>query len=387
MWPGTQSPPRLQVQLPIERDVLHSLLIQRGSWFDHDDARHERIQVKPAVTNMQISDAGRKLRGLIDLFGGFWRARDYAERTFWQETFYRMAGRGARYDTNFQTETEQTIAKELKKFAGSTPESDRNKIAERVTNRVLARVGQRLLGVPLTAVEMENERARLENDVKSNPQAAAQPLEYLAGDTLVHMIGVTAVTREEFEEGLQDLVELSVMRMGTSVTCPRCRMTHWIEAERLKQADKCPGCGSAMPLVAETPWSYTLNPLVHHCVNHRVFAVWQALSYLSPRFGSFFHTPSSELYFAQPINGDPKREVDVICVTDGELLLGEVKTGGLHEKDFLDFAAITAAIRPDRAAMFIELDEFDTAKKWFGDFRKQLDPLGIRGQLFCLPNY
>lgn len=387
-WPGTQSPARIQVQLPAEREVLHSLLIQRGSWFDYDDARHERIQIKRAVAEIQISDAGRKLRGLIDLFGGFWRARDYAERTFWQETFYRMAGRGARYDTNFQTETAQTIAKEVKKFAGALPEPDRNKLAERITNRLLARVGQRLLGVPLTAVEMENDRARLEKDMQSNPQAAAKLLQYSAGDTLVHMSGVTPVTREQFEEGLQDLVELSVMRMGMSVTCPRCRMKPWIEVERLKQAGMCPGCGSAMPLVTETPWSYTLNPLVHHCVNHRMFAVWQALSYLSPRFGSFFYTPSSELHFTQPINDDSKREVDVLCVTDGELLLGEVKTGGLHEKDFLDFAAISAAIRPDRAAIFIELDQFGAnTKKWFGQFRHQLEPLGINGQLFCLPNY
>jgi hypothetical protein len=63
--------------------------------------------------------------------------------------------------------------------------------------------------------------------------------------------------------------------------------------------------------------------------------------------GSFFYTPSSELHFAQPINGKPKRELDVLCVTDGELLLGEVKTCALAEKYFEDFAAIAAAIRPE----------------------------------------
>src|ERR1035437_6718967 len=121
---------------------------------------------------------------------------------------------------------------------------------------------------------------------------------------------------------------------------PACRLQHWLNAENLRQSDSCPGCNSPMPLVPETLWSYRLNPLIHHCVNHNVLAVWHALQELSHRMGSFFYTPSSELHFAQPINGKPKRELDVLCVTDGELLLGEVKTGVLAEKYFEDFGAI-----------------------------------------------
>jgi hypothetical protein len=161
-----------------------------------------------------------------------------------------------------------------------------------------------------------------------------------------------------------------------------------VNAENLRQSDSCPGCGSAMPLVPETLWSYRLNPLIHHCVNHNVLAVWHALQEVSHRMGSFFYTPSSELYFAQPINGKPKRELDVLCVTDGELLLGEVKTGALAEKYFEDFAAIAAAIRPEQAAIFVESEFFDEkASKWFEKFRQQLKPLGIQGRLFELTNY
>ena len=143
-----------------------------------------------------------------------------------------------------------------------------------------------------------------------------------------------------------------------------------------------------MSVIPETSWSYDLNPLVRYCVNSRALAVWQALAEVARHLGSFFFTPSAELYFAQAINGAAKKEVDVLCVSDGKLLLGEVKEGTLHEGDFLEFAAIAAAIRPDRAAMFVNAEQFDSsAETWFKQFRERLANLKIRGELFCLPNY
>jgi hypothetical protein len=141
-------------------------------------------------------------------------------------------------------------------------------------------------------------------------------------------------------------------------------------------------------VVPETSWSYDLNPLVRQCVNSRVLAVWQALAEVSRGLGSFFFTPSAELYFAQSINGAPKKEVDVLSVSGGKLLLGEVKEGTLHESDFLDFAAIATAIRPDRAAMFVNAEQFDSnASTWFKQFQGQLASLNIQGDLFCLTKY
>jgi hypothetical protein len=143
-----------------------------------------------------------------------------------------------------------------------------------------------------------------------------------------------------------------------------------------------------MPVIPETVWSYRLNPLIHHCVNQNVLSVWQSLQEVSHRLGSFFFAPSSELNFAQPVNGKFKKEIDVLCVTDGELLLGEVKTGPLAESDFKEFAAVVAAIRPELAAVFVESEYFDKlAQNWFENFQRELKPFGVQGQLFCLTSY
>src|SRR5260221_12842383 len=77
-WPDAQTTPRLEFQLPSDDQVVTDLVLNsRAPWFDYSDARRDRLQFRPVVTGMAISDPGRKLRGLIELFGGFWRARDY----------------------------------------------------------------------------------------------------------------------------------------------------------------------------------------------------------------------------------------------------------------------------------------------------------------------
>ena len=382
IWPPTVTTPHIKLQLPADEDVLRGLLLSYHASWEYGDAREERIKIDPVVTDMRISDAGRKLRGVIELFGGFWHAQNYWERAFWRETFCQMAGRGAKYDASFCSQTEAVIQKELKAQLPSVVEDIKAKIGQRITHRVLGIVGERLPGNPLSFDEMEKERLRFE---KLHTEQKDSAIEYMAGNTIVHHAGVEPITSDELKDGLEELVRLDVFRMGMNVRCPRCRLLHWFKAAALQQSDSCPGCGSAMLLLPETAWTYQLNPLVRHCVNSRALAVWQALAELAHRPTSFFYAPSSELAFAQPINGGLIKELDVLSVTDGELLIGEVKDGDVEAADFDKFATIAKVIRPDRAAMFVPNGV--NVDGWFKQFREQLAPLGVRGELFQLPAY
>jgi hypothetical protein len=228
VWPGSQPPPRLQLQLPDDRDVVRGiLLIQRETWFDYSDARRERLLVKPSVLNMEISDAGRKLRGLIGLFGGFRRARDYWERTFWREMFCQMAMRGARYDSGIRNETEQTIQKELQRHAIVAKQKPAADMAQKITHRLLNKVAERFRDVSLTYAEMNELRVQAENSFKAKQQAdGTKEVQYLAGNTMVHMSGVEPVSEGDLKEGLEELVRLGVFWMGMNegiqAIAPKC---------------------------------------------------------------------------------------------------------------------------------------------------------------------
>lgn len=382
-WRNVSSPPHLNLHLPHDNDVLRAILLRsREPWFDSADARQKRLQVKPAATEIMISDAGRKLRGLVEVFGGFWRAQDYWGRTFWRNIFSQMSGRGARFEANLRTQIENTVAKELDRLIGSMPPESRQMSAGRIAQRVLGIFGERLPGNAMTFQEIEAERKRVEE------LGSPGDLEYVAGDKLVHMSGVRPVTTEEMTEGLEELADLGVLAIGVNLVCPRCRLKTWMRIHELGQNNNCAGCSAPIALIPETPWSYRLNPLVRHCVNSRTLGVWLALSELAHGFGSFFYAPSSELVFPQPVSGGKIKELDILCVTNARLLIGEVKEGDLHETDFSDFAQIAEAIRPDRAVMFVVEEHLNArAQKWFDQFRDRLARSSIRGELFALPAF
>lgn len=386
---GTPNPPNLHLHVPQDAEVVPALIVDLGNPL-YLDARREALRNKSVVSNIELSDAGRKLRGLIELFGGFWRAQHYWARTFWRETFYRMAGRAGHYDSAFHARVENLVGKELERLTPACPEADRGRAATRISQRILGLIGERLPGTAISSAQMEQERAWFEQLHGYETQSAGgqTQVQYLAGDAMVQMVGFGPVTSAEFKEGLRDLVALRVLRMGMDVRCPRCRLQEWIPTDLLRQSNECSGCGASLDLLPETAWTYRLNSLIHHSVNSRVLAVWQALAELASRPGCFFFTPSSEVHFKRPINGRAKRELDVLCVTDGSLLIGEVKTGDLHVADFNEFGELAQVLRPDRAAMFVSEEHVQPkVKEWFNEFRARLAAFGVRGELFVLPRY
>jgi hypothetical protein len=77
-------------------------------------------------------------------------------------------------------------------------------------------------------------------------------------------------------------------------------------------------------------------------------------------------------FFAPSLNLDLKnqksrwREIDIVCVINGELLIGEVKGGEITKADFTRFAATAKVVRPDRASVFVDLDRLDqNMHSWF----------------------
>jgi hypothetical protein len=82
------------------------------------------------------------------------------------------------------------------------------------------------------------------------------------------------------------------------------------------------------------------------------------------------------------------REIDLACVVDGELILGEVKEGGFPKKDFEKLGDVAEVIQPDRAAMFISLEQWNAnVEAWKDEMKRRLEPRGIVGELYALPSF
>src|SRR5262249_2057938 len=137
-------------------------------------------------------------------------------------------------------------------------------------------------------------KQELDEIAKTPPPAE---LTYSEGDTIVRDQSIRHLTEEEMHQGLNDLVELNILRPGVNVRCSFCGIQSWYHVDDLKQEVRCSGCGHAQSIGAQREWHYALNSLAQMSVATGQLAVMQALAALaSGSFKSFFYSPSLELF-------------------------------------------------------------------------------------------
>jgi putative transposase len=172
--------------------------------------------------------------------------------------------------------------------------------------------------------------------------------------------------------------------------CPRCQLSNWYHVDELRQEIVCVGCGSKHALQTEEKWSYSLNSLAQTGVSQGVLGVLHALTDLASHAHTFFaFSPSLEL-FKNGAN-KPWHEVDVICVANGDYIIGEVKEGFVQKEAFDELAEVAEALRPQRAIIFLPLEyaskQPTDLAKWLKEIQTRLAPRGISAEIFTLPEY
>jgi hypothetical protein len=370
--------PELRLSLPNEDRVIRFLLLRPlGFGFELTDGRISQVERYPSLNDVHISPEGAKLRGLIRLFGSFWVAREYCEMRIWRETFSKMAGRTARYDANFRERVKNRLLKEIQNEFDATKAEE---LASRMCERVVALVGERLPGVPVDYTELEVKREALAQTQDEGT------IVYPAGAATVHDHRQIALSKEELRESVDELVRLNVFRPGVVLHCNLCAENNWYHVDDLRQFVQCSGCGEDLAMSSHVPWTFSLNSLAKRSVSGGALSVLHALVSLATQASSFFYSPSLELFRGG--NRRPWREIDLVCVVDGEFVVGEVKEGDFSKKDFEKLAEVAEVIRPDRAAMFIKLDRLNSnVEVWKDEMKGRLQPHGIVGELHALPNF
>jgi hypothetical protein len=227
-------------------------------------------------------------------------------------------------------------------------------------------------------------KSELEELAKVIPPAQ---LNYPQGDAIVSHHGITNLTEEEMNQGLNELVELNVLRLGAYSRCLLCGIQSWYHVDDLKQEVRCPGCGHHQSIGVQHEWHYALNSLVEMGVKQGQLSAMHALAALaSNSHQSFFYSPSLELFKA----GSPNswHEIDVPAVAEGEFVVGEVKGGGIAQSDFVELAEIAEALRPQRAIIFLPHENVSAdVVKWTQETQNRLSPKGIKAQIFALPTF
>jgi hypothetical protein len=139
--------------------------------------------------------------------------------------------------------------------------------------------------------------------------------------------------RADLRRAIQGFVDAKILRQGTNSRCRHCGSKIWQEISSLKQEFTCLGCGALVHTAVESTWFYRLNTLLRSGIaEHGTVALIAALAQAREKArNSFIYSPGLEFYQNYE-DKTPTAELDAICLIDGQVWVGEVKTNAAEFK-------------------------------------------------------
>lgn len=331
---------RAQLLLPTDEEFFRAVLHPPGSGI-HGDLRGTLL-TEPPYRLSRLSDKGRYLLGVLRITKGLNNATQIVDSAFWREFFLDMVGPIRAVSQEALMATSKRLKRKLgfdgvQKLLKSDEDWDR--VAE------VALVEARNIRMRKTTAvfsEMKNRwRARLERVIEKEP-ALLNDAEAAKEEGL-----------ESFDSSLESLCEAGLFTQGYRWTCKQCLHNNWLSVGALSSMTTCEVCGRNTGLPAQFEWSFALNDFFALSVReHGVLALLHTLSILlRDADSSFVFSPPRELFekYPEDQNDQASCEIDLVCVIDGKLVFGEVKSSDRHftGKDEATLIELAVKYRPD----------------------------------------
>lgn len=314
----------LFVKIPEDRELLLTAIgCDRRGTYDEGLVRRE---LPPLYRKQTPSDKARYCRGVLDLFGGIFSASHTFDTRFWKETFDYLAGLGGREANTHTGIVYQTIAKHPARWTLDAALPKEEEIARiekevvKLAQRVRVRENEATLQFLEKRLAQERAEFRSQQSQGGTAKTADPPAE-------------AAEIRADLRRALQGFVEAKILRQGTNTRCRHCGSRIWQEFSSLEQEFRCPGCGALVHSDVEATWYYRLNTLLRGgIVEHGTVPVIAALAAARGEAKhSFVYSPGF-VFYERYEDRKAVAELDVICIVDGELWVGEVKTNASEFK-------------------------------------------------------
>lgn len=139
------------------------------------------------------------------------------------------------------------------------------------------------------------------------------------------------------------LLGCGVLQRGTILKCQYCRTADWFSMRDLDGDFHCKRCGRSQTILSpqslnepEPVWYYRLDEITFKGLRNDMHAPMLALDYLRRKYPRFAYADEMELWRSG--EDHPFIEVDLCCVCEGTLTIGEAKTtdrvegGGKRER-------------------------------------------------------
>ncbi len=147
------------------------------------------------------------------------------------------------------------------------------------------------------------------------------------------------------------LLSIQVIRRGLILLCNKCACSAWYDNDGIGQEFECVRCRTRQLILKqswkqpdEPSWYYSLAETVQQFYKSNSHITLLALRYIKGDSRNFLYLPEVELRELRD-NGD-KLEIDIACIKDGKIYLGEAKNRKLASADLTKYINLDNLLTP-----------------------------------------
>jgi rubrerythrin len=335
----------LILQIPEDRDLLlNAIGCGRRIGYTGD---FKWVELHPVYQDHGLSDKAKYCRGVLNLFEGLQSAHRMFENRFWRRNFYRLAKLNSEATATENSPLYNKIAKHPDQWTVN-PNVNRDDELRRIESLITKYA--RNIRTSETDVTF---RFLADDFKKERDEAIAQNPHLTPGDEQE----AAAQAESELKRTLQELVNAMILQQGIITHCRQCGSRIWRELGAIKQEFECPGCGATTHAPVEGRWHYRLNSLVSKAISeHGTVPLINALAKAREEArNSFIYSPGFQFYVRYE-DKSPITEVDAICLVDGKLWIGEVKSNAreFSDRDMNKLISDAKALGADKAFVYAQ---------------------------------
>ena len=282
--------------------------------------------------DVRTSEQGRRLGGVISLFGSVYQAATIFRDEFWRDVLHSLAGKH-RDDAQRQARTvEKVLRAAVQNRAGGTDlqEGEITAIARNAAGALHSMVKP---APTMTLNTLKGLFGRIHGRQTINTEDGDRPLKF--GDW----------AQREFEW----MLEAGILLQGLDLECPRCGLKQWRPADAIAAVVPCDGCATPFRLPPDPAWAFRLNELIGSAITRDgVLPLVDALNELSLGANDMALTILPQ-DLRKTRGGDKVTDLDIIVVRNGKFVIGEVKSSpdGVDDATIASLTEVAAILRPD----------------------------------------
>ena len=328
----------LRFTLEEAESVVQSLFVNSNSPAHEHDPRTQCTTSWPYDAT-EVSDKGKYLQGVLELFGNLTRANEILSNPYWRSMFDALSK-----NAGAEQHAHEAVANKLTKLI----------------RQEKSLTDQSLDAIQSITAHIVNESKKLDLKQKEFPfDAFVQEAKYWEKKYMEHMgpseEDMKGFRFEDVRDALVPLTRRNIVQIGIRPRCPSCGTASWHHVDDISQHLTCQGCRIQFPLHPELTWHYRLNELIHaaHALHGTTPIIMILGQLLEESKTSFLFSPNLNLLTESQDESSERlknaAEVDIACIQDGKFIIGEVKQSAslFERKDFDAIADIVERTRPD----------------------------------------